>query len=168
MIERLPGAELCHRYHSASLLPLPGPTGPPILTWPGFSGQPAASPMAECRGLLEAICRHRCAWPFLEEASRLCPDYQRLAPRPIDLGTAMARLKAGAYINPQQLRREISRVWCNCLAYCGPDDAAVVMARELAAAFDTLYADRVYHPALRACRAVVHNRAELVGEPIEV
>ena len=73
--------------------------------------------MAECRGLLEAVCRHRCAWPFLEEASRLCPGYQRRVPRPIDLGTAMARLKAGAYLNPQQLRREISHVWRNCLAY---------------------------------------------------
>ena len=167
-IERLPGAELCRRYFRATLLPHPPSAGPALACWPGPSGQPAASPMAECRGVLEAICRHRCAWPFLEEASRLCPEYLRQVPRPMDLGPAMARLKAGAYVNPQQLRREVSRVWRNCVAYCGEDDAAAAMARELAAAFDSLYADRVYHPSLRACRAVVRNRAALVGEAVEV
>ena len=96
--------------------------------------------MAECRGVLEALCRHRCAWPFLEEASRLCPGYLRRIPRPMDLGTALARLRGGAYVNPLQLRREVARVWRNCAAFCGAGDPAVVMARELAASFDALYA----------------------------
>ena len=90
--------------------------------------------------MLEALCRHRCAWPFLEEASRLCPGYLRRIPRPMDLGTALARLRGGAYVNPLQLRREVARVWRNCAAFCGAGDPAVVMARELAASFDALYA----------------------------
>jgi hypothetical protein len=72
---------------------------------------------ARCRSLLEALCRHRCAWPFVEEEARLCPAYLACVPRPTDLGTALARLRAGAYANPQA-RENALREGKNVCAGC--------------------------------------------------
>mmetsp|Transcript_89860 Transcript_89860/g.240098 ORF Transcript_89860/g.240098 Transcript_89860/m.240098 type:complete len:177 (+) Transcript_89860:282-812(+) len=121
------------------------------------------SPMEECMALLEAITRHPCAWPFLQDPARVL---HRHAPKDMNLSAVVSRARTGAYVNPQQLRRDLTHVWRSCLDFNGPDDEATEMVRELAEAFDIVFADRIYGPVRRSCCSALKRRADLVGEAV--
>jgi len=84
----------------------------------------------------------------------------------MDLSTVLTKAKEGAYQNPHQVRVDVNQIWRNCLAYNGSDDDAVLMATEVADAFEMLYADRVFAPAQEQCKSTASSSAELVGQPV--
>ena len=79
------------------------------------------------------------AWPFYEpvnwEALGL-NDYPNVVTRPMDLGTAKKKLEQFKYANADEFVSDIRSIFTNCYKYNGKDNEFVVMAKQLAEAFE--------------------------------
>ncbi|CAD7700114.1 unnamed protein product [Ostreobium quekettii] len=85
---------------------------------------------AQCVTILNALKKHRYAWPFLEAVDPVAlniPDYLDVVKRPMDLGEVSRRVahepEKGIYRQygcPAEFRDDVRQIWSNCRAYNRP------------------------------------------------
>ncbi|KAJ1444677.1 hypothetical protein M885DRAFT_474220, partial [Pelagophyceae sp. CCMP2097] len=99
-------------------------------------------PLARCEAVLLRLMDLGDAEPFLSAVdANLLPDYAAIVPRPMDLGTVLRQLRAGAYSpdNVDKFRREVKLVWHNCRRYNDPESVIWRAAVALGMTFDRLF-----------------------------
>ena len=64
------------------------------------------------------------------------PDYHDVIAHPMDLGTAMERVKHGFYASPNELLADIDLIWANAEQYNGPDHTVTKAAMKMKAIFE--------------------------------
>ena len=85
---------------------------------------------AQCTTILNALKKHRYAWPFLEPVDTVAlniPDYHDVVKQPMDLGTVSKKVAhepekgiGRQYRTPVEFRDDVRLVWSNCRAYNRP------------------------------------------------
>ena len=91
----------------------------------GGSGKPAAAcdasaGLAACKAAVAGIARRQDAAAFLDPVDWEffgLDDYPQIVPHPMDLGTVLGRLEAGAYPTVVEACADVDLIWSNCMAY---------------------------------------------------
>lgn len=75
------------------------------------------------------------AWFAAPVSEKEAPDYRDIVPHPMDLGTALEKLKTGLYASPAELLVDVDLIWSNAELYNGPDHPVTKAARKAQAVF---------------------------------
>ena len=101
-----------------------------------------------CVRLLELIMDMEGADVFEEPVPRdVYPQYYEMIERPMDLGTAMDKLKKGQYASLAEFSEEVKLTFSNCCIFNDPASLICATARDLDAAFDGLMEAWILSPS---------------------
>jgi hypothetical protein len=78
--------------------------------------------------------------------AREAPGYFDKIKEPMDLGTIFSNLQDCTYLNAHQVRKDVTLVWKNCLAYNGRESEITHIAEELARYFDERFDEDISVP----------------------
>lgn len=95
-----------------------------------------------CEALLKSLLAQTSATPFLAPVDPIvhhAPDYHVIITQPMDLGTAMKKLRHGEYGNLRAFRDDIVLVFSNAFKYNPPQHVVHELAKSLKAFFDEEY-----------------------------
>ena len=98
--------------------------------------------MDVCKNILNAIRRHRDAWPFLEPVDVVAlklDDYYDVVKQPMDLGTVSKKLDQEKYPHPDDFAADMRLVFTNAQLYNAPEVFIHKLAGTLLAQFDKKY-----------------------------
>lgn len=96
--------------------------------------------IAECKKILDVLCRHSAAGPFLQPVDPLIVDYYRVIKHPIDLGTIKDKLNE--YNLEQEFHNDLLQMFGNCFIYNTKDSPIYKMGKQLESRYQKLTAKK--------------------------
>jgi len=125
-------------------------------------------PWWDCLEILQILKKHRKAWPFKEpvdEKKLNVPDYYELIVLPMDLRTVEKKLFNQTYNNMTDFANDVRLIWANAETFNGPTNEVTLMARQLRALFEKLFASheeqwREHYETMPTTKRRLNNRPE--------
>jgi hypothetical protein len=90
---------------------------------PEHFGGHGRTPQQLCTNLLKALLKHPSSGPFrvpVDPEVHYAPNYFNVIKRPMDLGTALGKLRSGAYATLKEMRDDVELVFENAMIYNPP------------------------------------------------
>jgi len=84
--------------------------------------------------VMKVVSKHQFAWPFTSPVDTIklrLPDYHKIIPHPMDLGTIRKRLENCFYYSAAQCIHDFKTMFSNCYTYNKPGEDVVLMAQTL-------------------------------------
>ncbi|XP_076308792.1 bromodomain-containing protein 3-like isoform X3 [Tachypleus tridentatus] len=124
--------------------PVNGIVQPPFIPPPDKAHRNTNQLQFLSKVVMKAVWKHQFAWPFREPVDTIklnLPDYHKIIPNPMDLGTIKKRLDNCWYNSASECVDDFKTMFTNCYVYNKPGEDIVLMAEALEKLFLTKLAE---------------------------